>query len=258
MSRFNTIKDLLFKDIQSASQQTDRTPGEGERHITALPEILQQFIRDCGDAEGKNRSYASIKWKDTMLRFSPNAGWENITCEQVNFIKIPVRLVYMRLKFWKLFLVEAYDRFINNQGNMLVKLFKYINITDSRGKEMDEAELVTILAETIIIPSYALQKYVSWTVIEDLTLKGVINYNGMSVSGLFYFNERNEIIRFETYDRYYTVKGGGYQKMKWTATAENYIQHQGRKFPSFFKASWDTKEGVFEYFRGSIESLAFK
>ena len=257
MSRFKTIKGLFFKDIQSASQQVNLLPDEGEKDIATLPEILQNFLKDCGCKEGDGINYATIKWKDTMLRLSPNSGWEIISCEQVNYLKIPVRLVYMRLKFWKLFLVEAYDRFINNHGNMLVKLFKYISITDSRGKEMDEAELVTILAETIIIPAYALQKYVSWTVIDALTLKGVINFKGMSVSGLFYFNEQNEILRFETYDRYYTVKGGGYQKMKWTARAENYIQNRGRKYPSYFKASWRTEEGDFEYFKGSIESVEF-
>ncbi|MEJ5963322.1 DUF6920 family protein [Pedobacter immunditicola] len=257
MSKLQTINELFLEDIRSASQLTNQLPDDGVRDVAALPLILQHFLRDCGVKEDESISKATIKWKDTMLRFSPDSGWENMSCTQVNFLNIPVRLVYMKLKFWKLFLVEAYDRFIHNQGNMLVKLFKYINITDAWGKEMDEAELVTILAETIIIPSYALQKYVSWTVIEEFTLKGVINFNGMSVSGFFYFNGRNEILRFETYDRYYTLKGGGYQKMKWTATAENYIQSEGRKFPSYFKASWNTEEGEFEYFRGSIDSIEF-
>jgi len=257
MSRFQTINDLFIKDIQAASEQLNLLPDGEESDINSLPEILRNFMRNCGGLEVESIKYVTIKWKDTMLRFSPNSGWENISCEQVNYIKIPVRLVYMRLKFWKLFLVEAYDRFINTHGNMLVKLFKYISITDSRGKEMDEAELVTILAETIIIPSYALQKYISWTVVDEFTLKGVISFNGMSVSGFFYFNEQNEIFRFETYDRFFTVKGSGYQKMKWTATAENYIQNKGRKYPSYFKASWHTEEGDFEYFKGSIESVEF-
>jgi hypothetical protein len=255
MLAFETIKDLFLRDVNFASQQTTLLKTESERDVAELPQLLKKFIVDCGYVQGERTVSANIKWEDVMLRFSPKSWWENISCYQVNYISIPVRLVYMRLNLWRIFLVEAYDRFINSQGNMLVRLLKFISVTNAKGREMDEAELATILAEMIIIPAYALQRYVSWTVIDVFTLEGTIEYNGIKVSGFFYFNDRNEIIKFETHDRYYSVKGKGYQKVKWTATAQNYIEHKGKKHPAYFSATWNTERGDFEYFKGSIQSI---
>ncbi len=254
MFGFTLIKELFVSDINAARQikadaEEDLKVGE------SLPFVLQKFIAASGFRTAQPVHAINIKWKDTMLRFSAGSSWKAISCSQVNFVKIPVRLVYMKLYIWKLLPIEAYDRFINGQGNMLVKILKFLNMVNARGPEMNEAELVTILAETMIFPLYALQNYISWTAIDAFTIKGTICYQGITVSGHFYFNEDFEIVRFETFDRYYSEKGKGYQKMKWTATAQKYIHDQGLKYPSYFTATWNTADGDFDYFKGSIERI---
>ena len=114
---------------------------------------------------------------------------------------------------------------------MLIKLLKFIQVADAKGKEMDASALVTILAESLLVPTYALQPYISWTAIDSNTAKAVLRYNECEVSGLFFFDDRGEYIRFETIDRYFSEKGTEYKQVKWSGVVENYLEKNGIKFP---------------------------
>jgi hypothetical protein len=128
----------------------------------------------------------------------------------------------MRLCFFGFLRIEALDSYLESKGRMLIRLLKYFKLSDAKGPQMDRSELVTILAETMLIPSYALQKYIGWTIIDPLTIKGTINYKGTRASGLFYFNNDGDMLRFETLDRYYTDDKGRFQQVKWIAAITLY------------------------------------
>jgi hypothetical protein len=134
---------------------------------------------------------------------------------------------------------------------MLVKLMNLFKITDAQGPEMDAAELVTILAEAVIYPTYFLQNYISCQLINVNTIKGVINNNGIKATGVFYFNAFGEFIAFETFDRYYSSKGK-FHRTRWTVHVDGYTEQNGIRFPEKFRAVWHLPEGEYEYFIGTI------
>ncbi|CCO07084.1 conserved hypothetical protein [Desulforamulus hydrothermalis Lam5 = DSM 18033] len=140
---------------------------------------------------------------------------------------------------------------------MRIKLLKFIGIADAKGREIDASALVTVLAECFLVPAYALQSYLRWTDIDQTTAKAEIAYNNTKVSGIFYFNEAGEFVRFVSDDRYYTEKGREYKKMRWSVYADHYITRQGVRFPSLVKAVWHTSWGDYEYFRGKINNIIF-
>jgi len=229
----------------------------GKRPISDLPTAIQHFVNQSGFLSLGNIHQVKIEWKNAMLKFSQNRSWKPISCLQYNFLPDPIRLVYMKTKILGLLGVEALDSFRHGNGNMMVKVAKLFKLVHAKGHEMDKAELVTLLAETMIIPDYALQTYIQWEEIDLYTVKGTINYHGLKASGLFYFNEEFQIIRFETDDRFYTRSNSELLQTKWTAECKDYTKQNDIIFPSMFSATWNFPQGDFTYFKGEIKKIVF-
>jgi hypothetical protein len=245
----NAVIDELSKGPSSTKNK--------HRPISALPAALKNYLEYCGYRDATAYEYCYVKWKSAHLKMAPGKSWMRISCDQVNFIEHPARVVYMKMKLWGLFSLDAIDKFQNGKGRMIVKLLKYFTVTDAKGPEMDAAELVTILAEAMLIPAYFFQPYITLTEINPFTVKGTIKYNNVEASGIFYFNDNCELLRFETNDRYYT-HNGKLEKLKWTAYAWNYKTFDNYKHPSNFMAIWGLPEGEYAYFKGRVEGLHYK
>ena len=129
----------------------------GKRSASDLPKALQYFVAQSGLLSLGDIHQVKIEWENTMLKLSKKGNWQAISCLQHNFLPDPIRLVYMKAKFLGLLGVEAMDSFRHGKGNMMVKVAGLFKLVDANGYEMDKAELVTILAETMIIPDYAIK-----------------------------------------------------------------------------------------------------
>lgn len=215
------------------------TSGTKNKHtpILALPAALRNYLEHCGYNDTVAYEYCYVKWKSAHLKMAPGKSWMRISCDQANFIEHPARVVYMKTKLWGLFPLDAIDKFQNGKGSLIIKLLKYFTINNVKGPAMDAAELVTILAEAVLIPAYFFQPYITWTELTPFTVKGVIKYGDVEASGIFYFNDYCEFLRFETNDRYY-ARNGRLEKFKWTAYAWNYKTFNNLKYPSNFMAVW--------------------
>ncbi|TCC90165.1 hypothetical protein EZ428_12830 [Pedobacter frigiditerrae] len=229
----------------------------GKRAVSDLPTALQHFVLQSGCLSLGNIHQVKIEWKNARLKLSKKGSWKSITCVQHNFLPDPIRLVYMSTKVFGLIGIEALDSFRHGNGNMMVKAAGLFKLVDAKGYQMDKAELVTLLAETMIIPDYALQTYTQWEEIDLYTVRGTINYHGLKAVGLFYFNENFQVIKFETNDRYYTQSNGNFLETKWTAECKTYIKHNDITFPSAFSATWNFPQGDLTYFKGEINNIIF-
>jgi uncharacterized cupin superfamily protein len=131
------------------------------------------------------------------------------------------------------------------------KGYKAVTLFDQTGAALDQSSLVNCLAESLMIPSFALQDYIKWEPVDDNHAKATITYYGKSVSGIFTFNQTGEMITFETYDRYIVETNGDSKLVKWTASCGNYKKHNGILQPTSLKAAWNyTSDEDFVYFNG--------
>jgi hypothetical protein len=256
----NFLKLLPLKKQYSKAvieEISKNTSGNNKQQcIAALPAVFQKYVGDCGYNHHDRYEYCNIKWKSAHLKMAPDKKWLRTVCDQVNFINHPARIVYLKTKLWGLFPVEAIDKFQNGKGNMVVRLLKYFTITNAKGPKIDAAALVTILAEAMIVPVYFFQPYITWTEINPFTIKGTIIYSNIEASGIFYFNGYSELLRFETYDRYYN-HNGRLDKFKWTVFAWNYKLLGSYKYPSNFMAMWSLPEGEYSYFKCRLDRLNY-
>ncbi len=227
-----------------------------QRTIESLPTALKNYLNRCGYNTHNRSSYCQIKWSYAYLKMAPDKKWSLLKCSQVNFFPEPARIVLFETKLFGILPFGAIDRFQSGKGNMLIKLLNYFTVANNRGRKMDIAELVTLLAEAIIVPNYFLQPYIQWEEIDPYTAKGTIIQGDISASGIFYFNEHHEFLRFETQDRYYENKGK-FEKHKWTVYAWNYKEVNGVSHPLNFMAVWNMPGMDYTYFKGRVDKIIY-
>jgi hypothetical protein len=254
MFGFKSVKSIFQKEMVKVEHL--KMANQVSCPVSELPEILKRYFSFCGYTGEECIRSVTVRWRDAMLKFSPEGEWKNLDCVQINLLPAPLRLVYMKTWLYRLIPFEAIDEYLAGHGTMLIKIFNFFTITRATGKEMDKAELVTVLAEMMIVPAYALQHYIRWETISPLCQKATITVRDTSASGLFYFAETGQVLRFETNDRCYTAKDGSYEQMKWTAVVKGVHEVEGIKTPSTFTAMWHMPDQDYEYFKGNIADIS--
>lgn len=228
-----------------------------EKDMAALPSPVQKYFRYAGLIGKEKAHYALIEWEEFFLKMDPEKDWTKMKCIQYDFVDEPARLAYMRTNLGGIVPFEGRDKYQDAHGNMLIRRMKLFTLGDSKGKEMDDAALVTLLAEAMFIPSYALQPYITWTAIDERSAKATIRNGATEVSGIFYFNDSGACIRFDTDDRYFSEKDGSYTKTKWSVIIGNYVEKDGVLIPSEVSTVWHLQNGDYTYFKGKVAGIKY-
>lgn len=227
-----------------------------EQDIKFLPEPVKRFFETGGYLGRPKHSRAFIRWEKAALRFSPNQAAKAIECYQFNSVPEPCRIVYMKSRVFGFLPFAGRDKYQNGQGNMLIKLLDLFTIQDVKGPEMNASALVTVLAEAFLVPSYALQNYIVWTPLNSRSAQAAIAFKGTEISGIFYFDNSGDPVRFETEDRYFSEKDSTFKKIRWSAEM-GFSDRNGIRTPAEVKATWHLPSGDFNYFTGLISDIEF-
>jgi len=220
--------------------------------LAGLPAPVRRYMTVCGFAGRPKQWYAQLNWASAEMRLSGSGRWRKMECYQFNSVPEPVRIAHMKMRVGGVWPLEARDKFQNGRGNMLIRLLKFFTLQDVYGREMDESALVTVLAEALLIPAYAVQPYIRWEAIGPDRAVAFINSGEAVVHGVFIFNEAGEFVRFESQQRWRTEKGGHFKRVPWRVTAGDYVSRDGILHPKRVAAAWLEGEDWVEYFRGEL------
>ncbi|MBU0561137.1 MAG: DUF6544 family protein [Bacteroidota bacterium] len=259
MTSSSSLKNVYLSEIKTDIEKHSNFPTETitEKDIATLPIPVQRYFRYCGYIGKVKMINAKIDLENVLFKRAPNNKWMRLNCYQYNSVSAPTRIVYLKNNILGVFPFEARDKCQNGKGNMLIKLLKVFTVVDAKGVEMDKSALVTVLSETFIIPTYALQEYIEWKAVDNNNAIATLTYNDVKVSGTFKFNDNGEMISFYTDDRYSAEKDGTYKKIPWSIVVENYKEKDGIKFPSEIKVIWHNESSDFEYFKGTISNIEY-
>ncbi len=224
--------------------------------IAGLPEPVQKYFTDCGYIGTPKMSYMKATFQNVAFSTGPNNRTLKIDYTQYNFVKEPTRFAFIDSAMFGI-PFQGFDCYFGGAGNMKGVLAKTFTLFDQKGAEMDQASLVTVLSECLLIPNVALQDYITWESIDETHAKAIISYLGNRASGLFTFAENGEMRSFTTDDRTAIDFNGNKQHVKWTAICDDYKDHNGIKQPSTLKAVWHYPEGDHTYFDGSNVKIEF-
>lgn len=224
--------------------------------IKDLPKPIQKYFIHCGYIGKEKISCIKATFSDVTFSLGKQKPPLKIDYVLCNLTKEPMRIAFIDTSMYGV-PFQGIDSFIDGIGSMKGVIAKLFTLFDQRGAAMDKASLVTYLAEFPVIPSIALQDFVKWEEIDEFHAKAIITFKGISGSGVFTFNEKGEMVSFETDDRENTSMDGKTVKAKWTAVCSDYKDFNGVLRPNRFKGLWNYPEGDFEYFDGIGISIEY-
>jgi hypothetical protein len=239
---------LLAADLMGQAQETGDVFTEED--IKHLPAPVQKYFIYCGYLGKPKQTYIKATQKDVDFSLGRNKPTIKIDYTQYNFVEKPDRIALIDSTMYGI-PFEGIDAYIDGTGSMKGVIAKLFTLFDQRGEHMDQASLVTCLAECLFAPNAALQDYISWEEMDELHAKATISYKGVSAEGIFTFNELGEMISFTTNDRMATSFDGTMERVRWSAVLRDYKEQKGIKRPTTFQGIWHYPEGDLLYFNGT-------
>lgn len=252
-----SLGHLFHQEVQDELAKHPASPSGvlTGQDLVALPEPVRRYFQASGFVGRPRVVNLRLEWEHLRLKRSREVDWMELECEQFNSVPQPVRIVLMRTKLAGLVPFEGRDKYQDGHGNMLVRVGRVFTVADAKGSPMDASGLVTVLAEALLAPSYALQPYASWQPVDATCARARFTFGGISVSGTFHFNGADELVRFDTEDRW--QDGHPPRKVPWSANLGAYRRDDGLRFPTTLSATWHEPGGDFTYVEGTLRGLTY-
>lgn len=183
--------------------------------------------------------------------------WIPFTAKQYLSTKEPSYVWHATLRPLPYLWTEARDKFYQGRGSSENRLLSAMPISYDAGRETDLSALARFLTEapwfpTALLPSENLE----WKPVDSRSAKAVLRYNGYTVSAVFMMNERGEIVKAMTNDRFRMVKGNR-EQTPWTAHYRNYQEVHGMMIPREVETEWNFKDRSFVYAKSSVIDITY-
>lgn len=255
-----SLKSIFLKEMQGAlsvGKQNQQQVQFKQEDFNHLPVLIRKFLAQCGYIGTPRISNFFINYEHAGIKLKPEKKWTSLSCQQFNCSFPPTRIALMQSRLYGLVPFAGRDKYEHGRGSMLIKLAG-LTVSHATGRKMDQAGLVTYLAETPLLPMAYLHNHITWQESEGNKVKATITDAGNSASGTFYLNDRDEIYEFRTEDRYYSNDGKKYVNWTWSAYYDRYKDMNGIKIPTVIRAEWHMPQGQpYEYFRAAIKEIKY-
>jgi len=228
-----------------------------EEDIAILPAPVQNYFRRCGYIGKEKMINAEVIWSESYIKMAPDKKWMNMKTQQFNSVPEPMRAAYMKARLYGIFPFEGRDIYSAGSGNMHGRFLKLIKVFDEEGDELTTSALITMLAEILFIPNYALQNYIEWSPLDDYTAQATIRHEGHIASGVFHFDDEGLFHTFESNSRFYLTPDGRYERRKFSVFIKDYKESNGILIPSNVSVVWHLDHGEYEYWRGTISHIHY-
>lgn len=226
-----------------------------EESLAHLPFPVRRHLERCGWAGRAAPANARIRWEGFRLKRGRDKAWMDLDCRQFNSAQEPMRLAYMGGRLMGFIPFDGRDKFQDGHGHMLVKAMGAFKVVDEQSRKLDESGLVTVLAEALLVPGYALRPYIRWQALDSASARAYLTWNGIEVNGIFRFAESGECFRFDSDCRW--QQGADSAPIPWSALMSWYGKRNGVRFPTRVSAVWHERSGDFEYVQGRIAAVDF-
>lgn len=256
---YSPLRSEFSRDVEraQAAAYTDSADVFVEEDFAAFPAAIQNYIQRNGYIGTPKYSWVHLEFEDVDFRQGKDGRKLKVDYDQYNFAAEPRRLALVESAVAGV-PFQGYDYFADGKGGMKGVIGKAVTLFDERGPEMDKAALVTYLAESLFIPQSLLRNDIEFTELSEREVEATFTYEGITVSGVFTFNEAYEMVEFRTHDRAVAGEDGTMTQVDWTARCADYLPDaHGIRLPRTFQAVWNYPEQDLIYFDGAISRATF-
>lgn len=251
---FKTMVDEEIKSMFSV-QSTSKLDNFNQNRYAELPSPVIKWLENSGAMEKGNINSVYLE-QEIKLKLKPEQkDWSNATAKQYFTTDPPAFNWSIDLSMYGFLNVVGRDKFENGRGEMLIKLLSIIPVANAKeDSKIDQASLQRYLAEIVWFPTAALSKYIEWEAIDETSAKATMNYKGTEGSGVFYFNDRGDFVKFVT-NRYADAEDN--EPKKWTVTALKTSEMNGIRIPTECEAKWKLDSGEWTWLWLKVENIEY-
>ena len=224
--------------------------------IAHLPVPVRNWLTNLG-LIGTEKTYAVRLKQHAKMKMKPDQDkWSEAFAEQYYTISQPAFLWKVDMQMMPFLDVVGRDRFIDGKGGMLIKLLALIPVVNVKDNEkINSAAMQRYLAEIVWFPAAALNPFITWEEIDNRSAKAIMTYKGTRGSGIFYFNEQGEFLKFKAL-RYFGGEDDATLK-EWIITAtESSVMH-GIRIPVQCEATWKLPTGDWTWLKLKITDIEY-
>jgi hypothetical protein len=223
--------------------------------IAVLPDPVQTWMRGTGIIGKPAITNACVHQKALMKMKPEQQDWYSAGALQYTTMNPPAFIWTVNMKMMPMVNIKGRDKYVEGKGKMLIKMNSLINVVNEKGTRIDEGTLQRFLGELVWYPSLALSPYISWEAIDKTSAKATITCKETTVSGIFYFNEAGDFVKFATLR--FMGNEANANRYPWVLTVDDYAVFEGIKIPSKMKATWQLDEGDWTWLELEIISISY-
>jgi hypothetical protein len=251
------FKHLVKKERNGmfSSQEKPNVEVLNQNDIKYLPIAVQKWLNYTG-VVGKKPVTSVYLTQELQLKLSPEQNdWYSGTASQIFTTNEPAFSWFSNIKMYPLISVVGRDKFVSGKGEMLIKLLAFFPVADSKNNpKTNQATLQRYLAEIVWFPSAAISPYITWEGINDSTAKAIMQVDGTTGSGTFYFNSIGQFKKFTALrfkDEYDTLPTPWQVKAIATEIKNNLL------IPTKFEAGWMVNDSNWTWLRLNIRDIQY-
>jgi hypothetical protein len=224
--------------------------------IAGLPSPVQQYLRFTGSVGKARPQNVQVEFDAQMFR-KPGAAPMDAVSEQVNFFRIPARIFYMKASQY-LIPFRVLHTYQDGAATMVVRVASLFNAVDLSGKELTEAETVTLLNDICIFaPGALVDDRITWKEIDPHTVECRFTNGAYSVSARLIFDQEGALVNFVSDDRGALQDDGTLRKVPWSTPISEYKEFDGRRVPTYGETIYHYPEGPFTYGIFRLKSIRY-
>jgi len=223
--------------------------------LAPLPPVVQKWLMNTG-VVGKEKIH-TVRLKQTgEMRTKPNGKWLPFTATQYFTVDTPAFNWLTTVQMMPLLSMNGRDKFENGKGAMLIKVLGLVKVVDEKDNDqMNQSSMMRYLAEICWFPSAALAEYIKWEAVDSTSAKAIMQYKGVTVSGVFQFDSNGYPISFSG-DRWYG-SGKDAALQKWFVETNGYATFHGIRIPGKSEVSWKLNKGDFNWLYVHIVDIEY-
>jgi hypothetical protein len=245
------------RDVDRGLERTTTETQVTESDLTRLPEPVQRYLRASG-AVGQPRVRNLRARMHGRFRSGPDARWMPFTAEQFNFFDAPARLFYMKASLFAI-PFQGYHRYVGPSASMRITLAALVSVIDLSGDEMTRGETVTMFNDMCVMaPGTLIEPAIRWQPVNSHAAEATFVNAGHTVHAALAFNDRFELVNFQSDDRYQTSPDGrSAKRMPWSTPLGSYRSFGPVRLTSRGDARWHEPEREYAYIELEFDEVQY-
>lgn len=244
-------QSLLSQVKDKASKIVD------EAMLAALPSPIQRWLKHAG-VVGKPVIQSAYLVQKGQMKLQPNQkSWAPAQVVQYVTTDLPGFLWKVQMKIAPFVNVAGRDKFQQGKAEMMIKigsLFPVVNLKNN--EKTNQSTMQRFLMELPWYPSAAISSYINWEEIDDNTAKATMNYQGITGSATFSFNQSGDFLKVRALRYKDSDEQAGL--VECIGEAKAYREVNGIRIPTKMNVTWLLDEGPFTWYTLEVLKASFK